>query len=334
MKYIYNCFEKIIDKNLFYEAYLNSQKGKCSKKTRAIIFSLNWVVNLEILRKEVETQTYKPSEYSVFRIYEPKEREVKAPHYRDKIVQYCITQVLRDIYESCFIFDSYACIRNKGNHLCVKRIEEYLRKCKKLYNGGYILKMDIKKFFPSINHDILKSILRKKIKDERMLNILDLIIDSNGNGLNIGNSTSQIFSNIYLNELDQYVKRDIKCRYYIRYADDLFLFCYDRDMAKDYRKKIDLFLDTRLKLKTHKVQINTMDYGVIALGFHFRPQYTRWLRKNINKARKYDKFEDYKGRILRLNNSLSASMKAETMFLFGNMEGFEWNDRKRKYIFK
>lgn len=334
MKKIFNCFNKVIDKDLFYKAYLNSQKGKCSKKVRAVLFSLNWVVNLEILRKEVETLTYKPLEYSVFKVYEPKERIVQAPHYRDKIVQYCITQVLRDIYEPCFIFDSYACIRNKGNHLCVKRLFEYFRKCKKLYKGGCILKMDIKKFFPSVNHQILKDILRKKIADLKMLKLLDLIIDSNGEGLNIGNSTSQIFSNIYLNELDNFVKRKLKCKYYIRYADDLFLFCYNREIALDYRKNIDEYLVKNLKLKAHKVQINSIDYGVSALGFHFKPTFLRMLKRNVKKVVKYDKEKDYKKRCLQLNNSYSATLFAKNMYLYGVMEGFQWDYKKKKYIFK
>lgn len=334
MKKVYDCFQKVIDKDLFYQAYLNSQKGKCSKKIRAIEFSLNWIVNLENLRKEVENQTYKISDYSVFKIYEPKERTVEAPHYRDKIVQYCITQVFRDIYETVFIHDSYACIRNKGNHLCIRQIENYFRKCNKLYRDGYVLKMDIKKFFPSIDHQILKDILRKRIKDERMIWILDLVIDSNNNGLNIGNSTSQIFSNIYLNEIDHYIKRKLKCRYYIRYADDLILFCYDKLSAKWYKNRIKYFLKEKLNLNIYKVQINTLKYGISMMGFHFKPTYTRFLKKNIIRTRKYDKEKDKQLRNLQLNNSLAFSMNSMTMFLFGNMEGFEYDLKKRKYIFR
>lgn len=328
----YDCFEKVIDKNLFYEAYLNSQKGKRSSKQRAIEFASNWTVNLENLRQEIINKKYVPMPYEYFKVYEPKEREIQAPHYRDKIVQYAITQILRDIYEPCFIKNSYSCIRNKGNHLCCLDLIKMLRQAKKVFNGGYILKMDVKKFFPSINHEIMKKILRKKIKDKNMVWLLDTILDTNEKGLNIGNSTSQIMSNIYLNELDQFVKRNLKTEFYIRYADDLILFSYDKEIAKDYRNKIQKFLNENLKLTAHKIIINPISQGISTLGFHFKPTFNRLLSRNVRRIKKYDKKNENE-RIVSLNASFASIKYSMNMYLIGNMKNFEWNEKKKKYMF-
>lgn len=266
-----NLFEKAIDYNNLKESYKRTQFGKRKYKKEAILFDMARERNLVKLWRELKNETYTPSDYIEFKVYEPKERIINAPRIRDKIVQFSVHTVLQDVYFSKFINSSYACLEGRGTHRAVNKVQHNIRHCKWKNGGGWILKMDVAKFFYSINRDILKRIIRKKIKDKKFLVLLDKIIDSSPEGekgIPLGNVTSQDFANIYLNELDQYAKRYLGLKYYVRYMDDIIIVVPTKEEAQDARDKIIKFLDEKLDLKTNnKTKIFPIEQGVNAYGF-------------------------------------------------------------------
>jgi retron-type reverse transcriptase len=227
--------------------------------------------NLLKLWRELKNKEYQVGEYLRFKVFEPKERLVSAPRARDKIVQFAVHNVLQEVYEPVFIKTSFACLKNKGTHKAVDNVQHGMRVCKWKHGGGWILKIDVKKFFYSIDRDILKKLLRKKITDPDMLWILDLIIDSSPEGekgIPLGNVTSQDFANIYLNEVDQFCKRYLGIKYYTRYMDDIVIVTPTKEEAQEHLKKITKFLNEKLNLETNsKTKIFPLEQGVNAYGF-------------------------------------------------------------------
>lgn len=284
-------FNKITDWKNVYRSYQLTQRGKAGYKSSAIKFAQDHISNLKQLQHEIVSCEYQVSEYSSFKVFEPKERIVCAPAYRDKITQHMVYQVIRDIYEPCFIYDSYSCIRGKGNQRAVKRIQHFMRKAKWLYGkSATILKLDIKKFFYSIDRAILKSIVAKKITCRRSYDLVCKIIDSSPSeaGLPLGNLTSQLFANVYLNELDHYVKRSLKCKFYVRYADDTFFVLNNRSHAISILNKVREYLRQKLGLTTHahKTVLCQVASGVTGLGFKIKLSHIGLRKDNKNRTKK------------------------------------------------
>ncbi|MDY0235054.1 MAG: reverse transcriptase/maturase family protein [Gudongella sp.] len=282
-------FIKIIDKENIIKAYKKALKGKGKYNPEAMEFSLNESENINNLIRSLEDETYKFDGYIRFPVFEPKERIVDAPHFKDKIVQLAINNVLKEIYNPTFIFDSYACIDNKGTHKCVDRISHIIRKAQWEYGEDtYIVKLDVRKFFYSIDRDILKMLLAKKIKCEKSLRLVFKIIDSAGLidslGLPLGNTLSQICANIYLNELDNYCKRKLSIKYMIRYMDDSIIIARNKDEADRILKYINEFIESELhlKLNENKSKVFPLDQGVNAIGYKIHATH-RLLRNNSKK---------------------------------------------------
>lgn len=267
-------FNKIINEENIYKAYKKALKGKGKYHIEAMNFAIDEIYNLSTLKQSLIDETYQFDGYTTFTVYEPKERTINAPHFKDKIVQLAINNILKEIYNSCFIFDSYACINNKGTHKCVDRIQHLMRKAKWDYGEETtIIKSDVKKFFYTIDRQVLKSILPKKIKCKRTLELLFKIIDSADTidllGLPLGNTISQLCANIYMNELDQFCKRKLSLKYYTRYMDDFVIFTKDKKEAKQIVKLINEFIEDKLKLKlnSNKTKIFPIEQGVNAIGY-------------------------------------------------------------------
>ena len=282
-----NLFQYIVNEANVDEAYRKTQLGHTKYKRSAIRFSQDITVNLEDLRTRVANGDYVPDEYHSFKVYDPKERLIFAPAFEDKIVQHMLNNVLKDIYRPCYINDTYSCIEGKGTHACVERITKNLRVAKRNYgSGAYIVKADISKFFYSMDREILKDLLRKKIKCGQTLDLLDAVIDSSpGNiGLPLGNLTSQLFANIYLNELDQFCKRVLGLKYYVRYADDIILVVRNKEDAQDVLKTIGWYVDKYLNLSLHpeKSKVFPLAQGVNSIGFKIHPTH-RLLRNDCKK---------------------------------------------------
>lgn len=261
-----------------YIAYTRARKGK---RWQNIVkeFERDVDGNLKLLREMLLNQTFNTSKYRTKIISEPKVRKIYIlPFYPDRIVQHALMQVIGPVWDKLFIHDSYACRVGKGTHLGSKRAMYYLRQ------NNYVLKADVKKFYPSIDHEILYQIVQKKIKCKDTLWLLRDIIFSYGNGKNtpIGNYTSQWFGNLYLNELDQWIKQQWKIKHYVRYSDDFLLFHNDKEFLQDMKNKIELFLAERLKLSYSRWSIFPVTQGVDFLGYrHFRDYIL--LRKSTKK---------------------------------------------------
>lgn len=288
-------FKRIISWSNILDAYNKTQKGKSKYKYDAMKFKENDISNLINLKTSILYGTYRHSGYTQFAVYEPKLRMIYAPKYIDKIVQHMINNVLRDVYEPTFIFDSYACIRGKGNQAAVKRIQQYQRMAIKAYSNPYLLKIDISKFFYTIDRDILKGIITRKIKDKHVLSLLYSIIDSFTEplGLPLGNLTSQLFANIYLNEIDQRIKHLYKVSFYVRYADDMFLILENKEHANELKLLISNDINNILKLLINPKKVYIKPANVIdGLGFKIYKDNIRLLNKNKNNLKKLLKYKN------------------------------------------
>ena len=267
-------FNEIVSVSNMAYAYHKSLKGKNKYSSEALDFSMNETYNLMQLRTSLINETYQFDGYMRFKVYEPKERIIDAPHFKDKIVQLAINSVLKEIYQPCFIYDTYACLDNKGTHKAVDRVSYFMRKASWEYGDStFIVKLDVRKFFYTVNRDVLKRLLPKKIKCKKTLSLLHKIIDSadaiDPLGLPLGNTLSQISTNVYMNEFDQYCKRKLRLKHYIRYADDVVVIVENKERAQDTLQLMIAFLNEELKLNINqkKTKIFPIEQGVNAYGF-------------------------------------------------------------------
>ncbi|MBB2149157.1 reverse transcriptase/maturase family protein [Pedobacter gandavensis] len=238
-----------------------ARRGK-SRQSGVINFDKNYDQNIADLYRELVTNTYKTSPYRTRIINEGKERKISILPYRDRVIQHNAMIVLEPIFVSTFTTDTYSCIKGKGIHDASWSLQKAL---KDVEGTTYCLKMDITKFYPSVDHDILKVLLRKKIKDKEMLHLLDGIIDS-APGLPIGNYLSQYFANFYLTYFDHWIKEQKAVKYYFRYADDIVILHSDKAYLQRALAGITKYLDQRLKLK---VKGNWQIFPVKSRGIDF-----------------------------------------------------------------
>ena len=303
-------FADVIDFENLHAAYLDA---RASKRYRDSIlkFGYNLEENLLALRWELAHKIYRHGGYREFIVNDSKKRLIKAAPFRDRVVHHAVCNVIEPIFERGFIYDSYACRNGKGTHAALLRLEYFIqslqsgtrarereRERERERDCGaakiYCLKCDISKFFDNINGGILLGLLKKKIKDENIVWLLQGIIESNPKGIPIGNLTSQLFANIYLNELDNFVKRELRERYYIRYMDDFLILSADKKHLQEIKDALALFLRERLKLSLHpkKAEIFPIDRGVDFLGYVLRDG-KRYLREStvkrfMKKRRRYE----------------------------------------------
>ena len=269
-KTIRNVFNSKLDFKLFLEAEKRASNTR-RYRSDVIKFEINLEVNIVNLIESIRNNKYKVGKYREFKIYEPKIRTIRCLPFIDRIVhQWYVNEFIKPYFVCRFINDSYACINGRGTHLAVKSLQKYMRIYKRRYNDYYVIQCDIKKFFESINRDILFNILSKKIKDKLLLEFTKKIIYENNDfrGIPIGNYTSQYFGNIYLNELDYYIKHELRIKYYVRYLDDFILLVENKDRANKILDKIriylrdvlDLELNKKTKIYPHKLGINFCGY--------------------------------------------------------------------------
>ncbi len=280
MKRYNNLFDKIVSLDNLYEADKRARRQK-SHRPEVMLFDKNKDKLLLDLQRKLINGEYETSEYYVFKIYEPKEKEIfKLPYYPDRIVHHAIMNIMEPIWVSAFVKGTYSCIRKRGIHKALKDVKFAL---KDEVNTQYCLKLDIRKFYPSIDHDILKTIIRKKIKDKRLLSLLDEIIES-AQGVPIGNYLSQFFANLYLTYLDHWIKEQKKVRYYFRYADDIVILGGDKQQLRDLFYDIQDYLNNKLKLNfKDNWQIFKVDSrGIDFVGYRVFHTHTL-LRKRIKK---------------------------------------------------
>ncbi len=287
MKRYGNLFNKITEIENLYLAAKKSFKGKKFKYTAAP-FYFNLENELLKIQRKLNDESYHPSSYKIFKIYEPKERRICCAEFHDRVVHHAIVNILEPIFERRLIFDTYACREGKGTHVALKKAQDLVRKYK------YYLKCDIRKYFESIDHNALKVLIRKIFKDNKLIRLLDKIIShqppytAHGKGLPIGNLTSQHLANIYLGELDLFIKHDLRCVGYVRYMDDFILFSDDKKELRIFLEKIRDFLSVNLKLELKEkiVKIAPVSEGLPFFGYRIFPGLIRLQRANLVRFRR------------------------------------------------
>ncbi|MDZ8080024.1 MAG: RNA-directed DNA polymerase [Nostoc sp. DcaGUA01] len=278
-----------------------AQKGKRFREN-ILKFNYNLEAELAKIKTELELKTYQPGRYKTFEICEPKRRLISAAPYRDRVVHHALCNVILPIFERTFIADSYANRLGFGTHRALRRFTNFAR------SNRYVLQCDIKKYFPSIDREILKSLLRRKLKCQDTLWLAETIINSSNpqesvidyfpgddllsplqkpKGLPIGNLTSQFFANVYLNSLDHFVKEQLKAKNYVRYVDDFALFSDDYRFLAEARVAIEEYLvNLRLKLHPVKSQLFETRYGISFLGFRILPDKIRVRTENLRRGQR------------------------------------------------
>ena len=287
-----NFYHQIHNPLNLWTAYKKAAKGK-RYKPPAASFEYELERNLLELEEELRTESYQPSGYHSFSIQRPKRRLINAAPFRDRVVHHALMNTVEPFFERQFIFDSYANRIGKGTHKALDRATYFLRRYR------YVMHLDIQQFFPAIDHQVLHNILSRTIKDKKTMDLIKKIIASGAGvqasqyemvffdgdslfaanrprGLPIGNLTSQHWANVYLNELDQFVKRELKSPAYLRYVDDFLLFADDKKMLRLWKKEITLFLEKlRLTIHENKAHARPCSTGVSFLGFQVFPEYRR-----------------------------------------------------------
>lgn len=245
-------FEKIYDFSNLHRAYTLASRGK--KHRREVLkFEQNLEENLIDIQNRLIWGMYKPGPYKTFEVYEPKKRQIACLPFYDRVVQHAVNNIIEPVFEKVFIFDSYACRKGKGTHAGALRAQRFIKDAGRQETNVYILKCDIEKYFNTINRDILYDLLKRKLKCRRTLELLKIILDSSEDiclhcGIPLGNLTSQLFANIYLNHLDMLLKHEYRVKMYIRYMDDFIIVHNNKKYLNGLLSEIKEFLEIELRL--------------------------------------------------------------------------------------
>jgi len=309
------------------EAWKEFIKGKRNRKD-VQKFGIHLMDNILTLHHDLIHKTYTHSPYEHFKISDPKPRDIHKAKVRDRLLHHAIYRILYPYFDSKFIYDSYSCRLNKGTHRAINRFRRFVWKVSKNNTKQcFILKCDIKRFFASIDHNILISILKRHISDTDTIWLLNQIISSFysievGKGLPLGNLTSQLLVNIYMNEFDQYIKHILKIKYYIRYADDFIILYKDKEYLLEILHKINIFLSQQLSLHLHpnKVFIETISSGIDFLGWiHFpnhrilRTSTKKRMFRNLKNKPKPETIQSYLG-LLRHGDTFKLKRKIQIIY--------------------
>ena len=299
MQSLRNFFHEVYDFENLYHSYTAARRAKRGRP-EVVQFAQRVEEQLFTLQAELRDETYMPGVYRHFYIHEPKRRKISAAPFRDRVVHHALVRQIEPIFERKFIHASYACRVGKGTHRALDRCTQWVRQYR------YVLQCDIAKFFPTIDHTILRAILGHTVADARALRLCERILASGAGvldsereprwfpgddlfaplrpqGLPIGNLTSQFWANVYLNELDQFAKRSLKCRAYMRYADDFLLFADDTATLHAWHGELRAFAAERLRLHLHttKCQVFPTRTGVPFLGFRHYATHRRLKREGV-----------------------------------------------------
>lgn len=280
-------------------AFKRARKHK-TLKPYVIAFGANLKNNLSLLRTELLLHSYTPKPLEIFILRDPKTRKISKSDFRDRVIHHALCNIIEPFFEESFIHDSYANRIRKGTLKAIERFEYFQRKVTHNFRDyAFVLKADIRHYFDEVDHALLLSILQKKIKDPRVLWLVKRILGNysmqSGKGMPLGNLTSQFFANVYLNELDQFVKHQLRAKYYIRYVDDFVIFHHSREELKRIFQEISLFLQEKLALELHPTKscIIPLYRGTEFLGLKLFLHHKLIKLKNMRKF--YRKFQELCG---------------------------------------
>ena len=257
-------FDQVFTRENLYHAYLDARKGKRSKKA-TFEFEKHLSANLDDLHREIHNGSYRPRPYLVFQVTEPKPRTIHAPEFRDIVMQHAVYRQVYAIYNRTFIDQSFACRAGMGTH----KASDYTQAALRASDGdSYTLQLDIRKFFASIDRGILRSLLVKKIKDRRLIDVMMMYAEKDTEtGIPIGNLLSQMYALIYLNPLDHFIKRELKIKRYVRYVDDFILIGISREECVRHLATIIRFISDKLHLSLSRSSIQKVKRGLNFVGY-------------------------------------------------------------------
>lgn len=283
LKRVGNLFEQVVSfENLLTAARLAMQG--CGNTPAVCRFAYRLEPEILRLQEELESGTYRPGRYRYFQVFDPKQRLIAVAPFRDRVVHHAVVRILTPVYERCFIFDSYATRPGKGTHAAIRRARGFVRAY------PWYLKADVEKYFDNVDHDILMAILARKIKDQRLLELVERIIRNvpAAKGLPIGNLTSQFLANVYLDPFDHEIKDRLGIRGYVRYMDDFILFGRSRQGLLELRAYVDDYLRERLRLslKINATWLNRSSHGLSFLGMRIFPRFIRIRPENRRRSLK------------------------------------------------
>ena len=311
MKRVNNIYNRITDINTIIDVYDNEVKRNTKNKLKVEEFDNYYSLNIKEIKEELMSGDYIPGEYNIFFIREPKLRIIMSQSIKDKVINHLVARYfLINIFEKGLIENNIATRKNKGTHYGLKLFKKYLNIMKNRYNNFYILKFDISKYFYNIDHDIVKGLVKNKIKDKKVIGLIDKIIDSTdmeyinktiiklnknnedvslykkGKGFPIGNMTSQFIGILYLNELDYFIKEKLKIKYYIRYMDDGVLIHENKEYLRYCLIEIERMVDKYKLSLNKKTRIYKMSEGIEFLGFRFIIKNNKIIMKIKNNTKK------------------------------------------------
>lgn len=332
-------YHKLISIESLFQAWDEFKKGK-RKKSDVQLFERDLEDNLFDLHYQLKSKTYRHGSYQEFYVNDPKRRHIHKASVADRIVHHLLYKYLYKMLDKTFIYDSYSCRLNKGTHKVVKRLEYFARRASENYTRDcFALKCDIKKFFANVDHEILINLLRAKVSDRNIIWLLEQVIssfsseDDQKKGIPLGNLTSQIFANIYLNELDKFIKHKLKIKYYLRYADDFMIIASDKNFLLPCIDTSQQFLRDNLLLELHpkKITIRKLSWGIdflgyIVLPYHILPRTKtkrRMFKKIDTRAREY-----YKGAIDKF--SLDQTLASYAGYL-SHANGYELTGKLQEF---
>ncbi len=303
MKTYRGVYPRVWDFENLYWAYRKARRGKRSKPPAAD-FEREEEKELLTLQDELRTRTYRPGAYHSFFIHEPKRRLISAAPFRDRVVHHALCRVMEPMWENRFIYDSYANRVGKGTHRALDRCTTFARRYR------YVLQCDVRQFFPSIDHAILRAEIARSIRDKDALWLIDVILHSGKGvlseeyemvwfpgddlfagqrprGLPIGNLTSQFWANVYLNPFDHFVKRELRCPAYLRYVDDFLLFSDSKRQLWSWKRAIiQRMAALRLTIHENRAQVFPVKTGIPFLGFRVYPDHRRVKRRKVVQFRR------------------------------------------------
>ena len=303
MKTRKNLYGEICSLDNILLAWKKARKLK-TKRQYVVEFERKLLENLLMLREELENQNYRPLPLKTFILRDPKTRKISKSDFRDRIVHHALCNVMEPIFDKTFIYDSCANRKGKGNLFAIRRFDVFKRKVSEngklvSYNfddknqiKGYCLKADIKHYFQQVNHDILVKAIRRKVNDEKVIWLIERILENHSGkkertGMPLGNMTSQFFANVYLNELDYFIKHALKAKYYLRYVDDMIILHKSSYLLSEWKYKIGEYLKNKLKLELHpeKSRIIPLSEGIDFVGFRNFYHFRLIRKRNVKKMR-------------------------------------------------
>lgn len=340
-----NLYPQIYSFQNLYSSWRLARKGKRDRVAVAG-FEFDLEQNLLQLERELKEQRYEPGKYTNFYIHDPKKRLVSAAPFRDRVVHHALCRVIEPIWERRFIDHSYACRLGKGTHRAIDQAHWWVKQYRYCFHG------DIVKYFPSIDYEILRKLLANRIGDQQTMWLIEQIIASGAGileaespqilfpgddlwaltrlrGLPIGNLSSQFFANVYLHELDKFVKHELRCPAYLRYMDDFVLYADDKSCLHDWKERIRQFLGERLRLQLHgkKSVVAPTQVGLDFCGFRIYPTHRRLRRSNIRRFIK--RFKGQRRAYQAGELSLAAWQTSLTCWLAHANHGDTWRLRER-----